>query len=620
MDIIFITLPKYLEPISILLQKFGHQVYYLKLSGYKNIDMENISAERLKQAGVLPLPIEDLASFKGFSELDSDPTMKVYERTQQIAPVEFLRFFEKLFPNNPNISKKLQIIVNLEITNLFLKGIGKVNIWADAHPNRNFLLVDVSFSALINQKPRPNVKLLIIPLDDFIYLINMIFSFFNQILHSRKTTAKAEKINERSKKIDSNDLNESRVVLVTHQGLNYGNLFQKDLFYSSRIDSELYPERLIHFDYSGVTSPSEKLTWIFVATHRHSMFSNFYSAFGAIKVGLPHIRHLRHIIGFFLFTRCYVVYRSFSKNLAAYPGLKIALIDYEILCPKELLLAFENRGIRTVAVQERIILSFYKLYGSTILSHYLCGSPYSAENMKNSPLYSVDHYLPVGQYRSDNLMEAIKSPPPKILEAPIAKGLKVITVLGFHTQLEWHNSQLDLFLNWKSHQQFLDDIIRLSLEIPDVFIILRYKNVDWVSLPIFAETIQKINASDKVTISMDYDKFLVSYDLCAHSDLVIAKHTSLADECLSVGIPVLFHEYTHNTERLVADAFDYSPSKIMCFNYQELKERALIILSGTPNAMTEDYDYLKNVVYGGLGDGRVKERIHAHIEKMIAEL
>jgi hypothetical protein len=36
--------------------------------------------------------------------------------------------------------------------------------------------------------------------------------------------------------------------------------------------------------------------------------------------------------------------------------------------------------------------------------------------------------------------------------------------------------------------------------------------------------------------------------------------------------------------------------------------------------MTEDYEYLKNVVYGGLGDGKVKERIHAHIEEILYKL
>jgi len=260
------------------------------------------------------------------------------------------------------------------------------------------------------------------------------------------------------------------------------------------------------------------------------------------------------------------------------------------------------------------------LFGSTILSSYLCSSQYAADSMKLSPLYSINHFLPVGQYRSDNLLIAKKSQPPQVLEAPIAKGRKIITALGFHTHMEWQKSQTDPLLNWKAHKNFLDNMIRLSSEIPDVFIVLRYKNVDWISLPAFAEAVQKINSCDSITISTDYNKALVSYDLCAHSDLVIAKPTSIVDECLSVGIPVLIYEYSHNTQRIIADIIDYSPSKIMCFNYQELLERAKIILSGNPNAMTHEYDYLKTVVYGGLGDGGVKDRIHAHIEKILSEM
>ena len=161
-------------------------------------------------------------------------------------------------------------------------------------------------------------------------------------------------------------------------------------------------------------------------------------------------------------------------------------------------------------------------------------------------------------------------------------------------------------------------MIRLSRDIPNVFIILRFKYVDWVSLPVFAEAVREIESSENMSISMDYERSFFSYDLSANSHLVIAKHTSLGDECMAVGIPVLFHEYTHNTERLVADAFDYSPARIMCFNYQELLERSQTILSGDPHAMTPDYEYLKSVVYGGLGDGRVRERIHVHIDSLLA--
>lgn len=620
MNIIFITLPNYLAPISIYLQKWGHQVYYLKLSGYSNKENENINVERLKNGGVFPLPFNDLNSFKGFSDIDSDPAMRVYTRTQQISPLEFLHFFEKLFPNNTNIPKKLQISVHSAVTDLYTSYIGKVNIWANAHPESNFLLIDVNLSTLIIPKTSSNVRLLIVPLNIIYIIIKKSINFCYTVFYQRKATVNIETANEHSKEKTSRRVKESRVAFVTHKGLDYGPLFQKDLFYSPRIDSELHKERLLHIDYSDWSSPSDKLTWVCLGNHHKSWVLNISFAFIVMCKGILHIRHLRHILGLFLLARSYVIFRSFSKKLEAYPSLKIALIDYEILCPKELLLAFESRGIKTIAAQERTILSFYKLYGSTILFHYLCSSPYFAEAMKNSPLYSVDHYIPVGQYRSDNLLTAQKSPPPQILEAPLSKGLRVITALGLHTHIEWQNSQMDPLINWSAHRHFLKDMIRISSDIPDVFVILRYKEIDWVSLPIFADLITKINSADNITISMDYDKSYISYDLCAHSDLVIAKHTSLADECLSVGIPVLFHEYTHNTERVIADAFDYSPSKIMCFNYQELKERTLIIISGTPNVMTEDYEYLKKVVYGGLGDGKVKERIHAHIEEMLSEL
>lgn len=621
MDIIFVTLPKYLVPLCKLLRKMGHRVFYLKLAVYKRTQESEINwVEQLKHADIVPLPLAELSYFEGFSQIETDPAMNILKRTQQIAPIEFLQVFGKLFPRNTNIAKKLQSVVHSMVAPQNLDFTGFVNIWAEAHPDRKHLLIDISPLALIAPKTAPNVRLLIIPFDiigdcvlitkeafkSFLRHFKTFFSFKNKIAcPTVKYPEKAE---------------QSRVAFVTHKGLDYGPLFQKDLFYSTQIDSDLHPERLLHIDYGGWTSPSEKIKWVSMGNHRQSWISNLFSALVAMSTGILHIRQLRHILGLLIVTRTYVIFRSFSTKLEDYPDLKLALIDYEILCPRELLLAFESKGIKTIATQERFILSFNNLFGSLILSQYLCSSPFAAEALKKSPSNCVDHYLPVGQYRSDYLFGAKNAPPSKILDAPRAKGLRIITALGYHTPMEWQNSQTDLLINWKAHQHFLNDMIRLSCEIPDVFIVLRYKNVDWMKLPLFAETIQKIMASDNITISMDYDKTYISYDLCAHSDLVIAKHTSLADECLSVGIPVLFHEYSHNTERFVADAFDYHPSKIMCFNYQELMERAKFILSGTPNPMTEDYEYLKKVVYGGLGDGRVKERIHAHIEEMLSEL
>jgi hypothetical protein len=98
---------------------------------------------------------------------------------------------------------------------------------------------------------------------------------------------------------------------------------------------------------------------------------------------------------------------------------------------------------------------------------------------------------------------------------------------------------------------------------------------------------------------------------------VIAKPTSLADECLSVGIPVLFHGYFHNFNEVVSDAFDYRPTRVVCYDYDELLDRSRMVLYGRGNEMSPDYAFLRDVVYGGLGDGRVRERVHAFIEKLL---
>ena len=615
MHIIFVTLPRYLVPVSTFLRKLGHKIYYLKTSG-----IESVRVEELHQEGISPLPFEDLPLFTGFSGTDSDPEQTSMIRTREIAPVEFLTCLDSCFPHTTHCQQKLQIAVHSVVSDQVTGSTGKVNIWAKSHPECSHILIDVRLSAFADPVLAPNVRLLIVPLEIFDTFIKNVIRLFFGFLPHRKIPGPRKTSDECKKENSSRDVLADRVVYVTHQGLSYGNLFQKDLFYSPDEDSELHPEHLLHFDYSNVEKPPGNLRWVSIGNHHRSAIQNICSALFIVMKGIPHIRRLRHIIGLLIVCRVYVVYQSFVKKLEDYPDLSVALIDYEILCPKELLLALESRGIKSVAVQERFILSFYNLYGSTILTNYLCASPYAAERMKKSPLYAVENYIPLGQYRSDILENSKKNSPPEILKLPKAQGLKIITVLGYHTQLTWQGSQSDLLINWKAHRQFLGDMIRLSEDIPGVFIVLRYKITDWVSLPVFSDLVEKINAAGNITISQDYDKNYTSYHLCAHSDLVVAKHTSLGDECLAVGIPVLFHEYTHNTKRLISDAFDYHPAKIMCYSYEELLGGAKIILRDKSNEMTPDFEYLRKGVYGGLGDGVVKERVHHYIRNMLEEI
>lgn len=617
MVIIFAKIPKYLDLFCIVIRKLGPRLFYLELTGDRTKEKEYFRVQKLKAAGIFPLPIEDLPHFTGFSELNSDPEKKTLQRTREIAPDNLLKIFGPLFPNITDIEEKLLIAVHSAVALQIFQVSAKVNLWARENKDKKILLITISPEGFLLPEMAPNVRQLVVPVEIFANGLDAIFHLVLYAVQWLQKTGKSGGIPERIL-YPLKNIPHPRVALVTHKGLNYGNLYQKNLFYSDQEDSDLHPQQLLHLDYNGWPSPSEKLTWYSIGNHRQSWIPNIRYAIQALSKGILQVRHLRHIISLFIIVRFYIIYQSFSSKLESFPDLKVAIIDFDILCPKELLLAFESRNIRTVATQERFVLAFNTQFGSTILSHYLCSSPYTINVMRSSPLYAVDHFYPVGQYRSDNLLVARMSPPPEVITAARIRGLQIITALGFNPVMDWQRSQVDPLSNWSAHRHFLEDMVRLSKDIPGIFIILRYKDMDWITLPAFADIVRDINFSDNLTFSLDYDRYLFSYDLCAHSDLVIAKHTSLADECLSVGIPVLFHEYTHNTERLIADAYDYSPTEIMCFRYEELLERTKIILGGSPIAMTGEYEFLKQEIYGGLGDGRVRERIHAHIEEMLS--
>ena len=84
----------------------------------------------------------------------------------------------------------------------------------------------------------------------------------------------------------------------------------------------------------------------------------------------------------------------------------------------------------------------------------------------------------------------------------------------------------------------------------------------------------KIYNCENIIISSNYKESFYSYKLCAHADLVISKHTSLADECLVCKIPVLFYEYAHNMKKTLINPPNYLPTELICNNFGVLLEKS----------------------------------------------
>jgi hypothetical protein len=612
MHVIFTRIPKFCDSFVILLEKMVSGVYYLQIS--PDIDKDK-RVQKLAEHNILPLPLETHSGINQFFKRNLKLEKQIVKKVEQICPKTLINAYAHLFPNIYQVEKKLNLILYLKVVDHYssLNGV-KLNIWADNNPSTTIILIDFSITSILTTGLPTNVRTLTIPLDIVKYLIDIGTYTLKNALSDLKLPEVSKKPSplKKAQLID----NEELVVLVTHKGLQYGNLYKKDHYYSNQKESRFHMEKILHFDYSGFQNPLDNIKWVSLGLIKPPQKLIIKAALSALFTGMKSFDKIQEVIGVCILSSIVCSFESFRNKINQYPNLKLALIDYEILCPKVLLMAFEAGGVKTCAVQERFILPFHRLFGGAIISEYLSASPFMADEINKSPVFIVEKNIPIGQYRSDILYSAREKTVP-IIRKEREKGRLIITALGFHTHLRWHESQIDPLLNWTAHQHFLEDMIRLSEDIPNVFIILRYKDVNWMSLPRFAEWITKIEGSDKITISTEYNIDSYSYHLCAHSDLVIAKHTSLADECLSVGIPVLFHEYSHNMRGVIGDIGSFYPDIIMCQNYDELLERTQIILGGTPNELTKDYEYLKSVVYGGLGDGKVKERIHKYLENIL---
>ena len=106
--------------------------------------------------------------------------------------------------------------------------------------------------------------------------------------------------------------------------------------------------------------------------------------------------------------------------------------------------------------------------------------------------------------------------------------------------------------------------------------------------------------------------------MCANADLIVAKHTSIVDECLSHEIPVLVYDYTHNMKGIVSNAFDYSSSGLMCYNFEDLLEKSKSLLFDSSSKLKNAITKLNKTIYYVKEKGNIKNKIIGQLENLIS--
>ena len=170
------------------------------------------------------------------------------------------------------------------------------------------------------------------------------------------------------------------------------------------------------------------------------------------------------------------MYIKYCEIIKKFKNLKIAIIDYDHLCPKTLILALEKNNIKTVATQERFITIFYKSYCSVLLDTYYASSEYTAKIIKNSKYHDIKNVIPMGQYRSDYISLYKNKTFPEEISKAKENGKKILIVLGNHSSNRVIASS-NPTSNWSAQIAFLEDCIRLAQNLNNTYIILRYKDL-----------------------------------------------------------------------------------------------------------------------------------------------
>ena len=623
MHIIFGNLTSWQMPILKLLKQLRFKVFYLNIIANSDFKKNEI-ANKLKKKNILPLPIElEKKILQKSTLVDHDPDEISYKRNMKLVPDEILKKYCNLFSIKNGKIKKLRLLLQ-DVFGAQLYTSVRLGIWSDLYPSKRIIYISFKFMSLYTSNTNNNITKIIIPFD----ILNFFVKKGLKILPSFFSVTTNNNNLNREKKISSNknfkDFEKHEVAFLSHKGISYGTnkkdfLFEKSLYYSDNKNSNFNKYNLLHLDYSDYPSPDRDINWVCINTISISRSKIFFKTLLFSLKTFYLIRNWSTFLGWLLCILLYSFYAKYFEIIKKFKNLKIVLIDYDCLCPKSLILACDNNNVKTVATQERFNTAYYTSFSNVSLNTYYAGSEHIAKVIKESKYYDIQNIIPVGQYRSDYILYYKNQPVPEEISKAKANGKKILIVFGHQSPKNWFDSYIDPISSWSAQIDFLENIVKLSQNLENIFIVLRYKTLDWIENEHFKKIFDKIYRCENIILCNNYEESHYSYKLCAHADLVVAKSTSIADECLSLKIPVLFYEYTHNTEKIILDIPNYIPSELICHNFEDLYQKSKSILFLSPSKLEGKIEELNKKIYYVSKKQNIKNKILKDLENQLTK-
>ena len=617
---------------ALIFRLFGFKVVCLRCSS----SLQNSTTEQLLHG--IHIQILDYSQFDCFDAKQLDTSRGALAKRlyfEMITDERQLYNFEPLFGGKSDTKQKLQVAAIDMISRLlgqlpelitcaeyFQKSYDKVYIFSKSNHIMKQGLVSES-QKIRNLHP------------SFFGYNDLIFRVFG--LAFRSIAAVVKQCLTSFKKIDSRVVENScgacperfEVVYFPHQGVAYSNLFLKDYYYSVEEKSPFYPSNIFHVEYESrldgetyqdITSYYETNVIPYCFLPEISIKDVFRSLdlyFNHLFKTKDKVRKCERlsISVHFLFFNVLVAYQKYYTSMARFEAARMALVGYDILFPKPLALALSALNIRTVAVQERFIATFMEDYNVLIDDYLVCGEIVS-EKLSLRENSCVKTIVPIGPIRLDSLYGCLTLEEDSASKRDVQK---VIVVYDYHSEKDVYANRSQPLVNWKANKAFYIDLIKLAIAMPEIKIVIRGKNDDWCSIPYFTDVYELVSNIPNLEINRDYSKYNISYKLLSTADLVIAKHTSIADEALAAGVPVLFYDFSPSFGKVVSAMFDYQNYPVFVYSYDQLHSRVDEAINHSNYMDEEQFKKMRKYYYGDFFDGKVKDRLHVELNRIYLE-
>jgi hypothetical protein len=434
-----------------------------------------------------------------------------------------------------------------------------------------------------------------------------------QILVKKLKSVRVFRILRKKVKIDSEiskfGVSTSKVLFVPHQSNRYGNLYTTDHLFSPVKSSILHKSNMgiITYDDSSLEGFAKTVS---LTSHLNPkemrLIAEIYLRLFFIK-----FRYILNPVEWYVVRMSARAILCSKRISVEYPSAKIAILGYDIQVPDYLVLALDNSGIETVATLERPAIAVIREMALCCKTLFV-PSEYFSLSINNSISCAVSELLPIGMWRTDFLVERLKSD--AIIEVENRRLLCV--VLPFHTPRFDSKSNIvdDFVISDLAHKHFLRDVIKLASIHPEIDFVIRGKDADWTALGSYSEIYKEILDSNNIEVSQNYEVLNESYNLCARADIIVGKHTSLIDEALSLNIPCVLHDYTHNTKSVIRGQITYLPRELWAENYAEFLFSFDLALSDRGDRFREWWEPHRIKIFGNFSDGHVRARAMSLIE------